>query len=414
MRRLCLAGNQSEENLQKLLRRRSPPARSWSTSRYAWSKSLLCVVNFPPNTGYAWDFIEGIYADVADRLIDHGVRTLVAYPKPPGMPRALAESAAIPVELDVRFDELRCIRATLAFIRKNNVRAVYLPDRPVWSPAYLLLRLAGVRRILVHDHTSGERTIPRGAKRFLKRLRGRVPGTLADVVIAVSDFVLQRTISVALVPSNRVRRVWNSVTIPQVRVDAKERLRSALGLPSDRPIIGCACRAAYEKGVQYLLQAFDALPCDERQPAPVLVYFGEGPALPELEQMRANLGRSADVFFAGYRADAADLLAGADVCVVPSVWEEAFGLSVLEPMARGIPVVASRVGAIPEIVVDGETGRLVPPGDATALAAALTELLRDEPARRRMGDNGRRRVHTHFSRARQLSELLPVIKAAAL
>jgi glycosyltransferase involved in cell wall biosynthesis len=373
--------------------------------------SLLCVANFPSDTGYAWEFIEGLFAGVADRLAPRGVRTWVAYPALPRPPRALRRSAALPVGLDAGLRDRRSLTAVLGFVRRHRVRVLYLTDRPAWHPAYPLLRLAGVRRIVVHDHTSGERAVPRGVRRFAKRLRVRIPGMLADTVIGVSDFVARRKVEVDLVPPGRVHRLWNSIPAPLPDPGARRRLRAVFGLHPERPVIVCACRAAAEKGVVHLLRAFEALQRSDGPAGgrPTLLYMGTGPALTELQAVRETLSCSEDVIFAGYRADARELLEGADVCVVPSVWQEAFGLAALEPMARGVPVVASRVGGIPEVVVDGETGILVPPGDEAGLARALDRLLADPAERARLGANGRRRAAEQFSLPDELDQLTELL-----
>jgi glycosyltransferase involved in cell wall biosynthesis len=176
------------------------------------------------------------------------------------------------------------------------------------------------------------------------------------------------------------------------------------GVPPDRPIVLCACRAAEYKGVQYLLEAFDRLV--PRLPVrPLLIYFGDGPYMSELRRLRETLEHRDDVIFAGYRPDVPDLIGGADLCVVPSVWGEAFGLAALEPAANGVAVVASRVGGIPEVVVDGETGRLVPPASPDALCEAMEQLLTDEETRRAMGARGRERAKVAFSRRGQVENL---------
>ncbi len=369
---------------------------------------LLCVANFPANTGYAWGFIEGLYAGLAERVAAAGGRTYVAYPAMATPPLTLQGSAARPVQLDVRTASARCMRATIAFVRRLNIRVLYLADRPAWSPAYALLRAAGVRRIVVHDHTSGERTRPTGWKRTLKRWSRRIRPMLADDVVAVSDFVLRRQLDVELVPRQRAHRIHNSLELPAPDPQAAARLRELLGLERDVPVVACASRATAEKGVHHLLRAFDTLE-DRAGAAPVLLYMGDGPALPELQALRASLPSRDRIVLAGHRPDAAALLGGADVCVVPSVWQEAFGLAALEPMARGVAVIATRAGGLPEVVEDGVTGVLVAPGSEAELAAALRRLLSDAAERRRLGESGARRARERFSRAAQLDALYPLI-----
>lgn len=372
--------------------------------------SLLCVSNFPSDTGYAWTFIEELYAAISNYLAEWGVDTWVAYPSLKGRPKSLNGSRAQPLQHQVRLDRLSSIRATAELIRRKRVRVVYLCDRSSWHPAYALWRVAGVRKVIVHDHTSGERTEPRGLKRQLKLWRRHIPGAQADTVIAVSDYVLQRKIDVDLLPAKCVHRVWNSVDVPMER-PSKSVSVAGLGLNPARPVVACAARATREKGIHHLLRAFDRLNTDAELASlnPALIFVGDGPFMPELKSIRSQLRSPEDIVFTGFREDAAELLGAADICVVPSLWAEAFCLSALEAMARGVPVVASGVGGLPEVVRDGETGILVPPADEEALASAIKGLLASSARRQRLGEAARRRALTFFSRDRQISELLSLV-----
>jgi glycosyltransferase involved in cell wall biosynthesis len=375
----------------------------------AGAPGLLCVANYPANTGYAWDFIESMYRGLADHFAVLGVRTWVSYPRLETSPRTLAGSAAEPLELGVELGSWRSVQRLGAFARRHRVKAIYFTDRPVWHPAYAALRWAGVTHIVVHDHTSGERTIPTGWKKRLKEWRIRVPGMLADRVVAVSDYVARRKVEVDLVPVSRVHRIWNSRPVVERDAAAPARLREQLRLGGG-PVVVCACRATPEKGVAVLLRAFDRYLATSSDPAATLVYFGDGPAMPQLRELHQTLRYANRIVIAGYRADAADLLAGADVCVVPSLWQEAFGLAALEPMTYGIPVIASRVGGIPEVVIDGETGILTEPGDEESLESALRLLLTKPSERERLGHNGVRRARTHFGYDRALAQLIDVFE----
>src|SRR5690606_18057296 len=113
--------------------------------------------------------------------------------------------------------------------------------------------------------------------------------------------------------------------------------------------------------------------------------------------LRKELPSADDIVLTGYRADAGALVAGADVCVMPSIWQDALPLAVMQPMALGLPVIASDVGGIPEMIADGDSGLLVPPGDVQALAAALERLLLDGALRSRLGASARATVKSRFS-----------------
>jgi len=154
-------------------------------------------------------------------------------------------------------------------------------------------------------------------------------------------------------------------------------------------------RLRIRKGVEVLLEALREL--RGRVPGAVLKIAGDGEHRAALERKAAGLGLGAAVTFLGTcdGSRVRALLAGAAALVVPSIYE-GMPLVVLEAMERGVPVVASAVSGIPEVVVDGETGWLVPPEDPEALAGALEEVLADPPEARRRGAAGRRRIEERY------------------
>jgi glycosyltransferase involved in cell wall biosynthesis len=331
--------------------------------------NLLCVANFPASTGYAWTLIGRMFAEVANVLVRQGIRTLVAYPVLDARPEALAGSAAEPLGLDLSLATPQSIGAGVELVLREKVRAVWLIDRPVVSPAYAALHAAGVRRVIVHDHSSGSRQVRHGLRGLAKCLATRVPWAAADAVVAVSEYVAARQRTAGRVPAGRIQVVPNPVSVPET-VRPTAEVRTSLGLAPGRRLVAAAGRLTPEKGFADLIAAADALPPDVD-----VVVFGDGPERVRLEEQRAGLRTGARVRLAGQRPDAAECVAAADVCVVPSRWEEAFCLAAAEPLARGRPLVATRVGAIPELVRDGVTGLLVPPADPRALTGAIQRLL---------------------------------------
>jgi hypothetical protein len=243
---------------------------------------------------------------------------VVAYPLLDARPESLSGSAAEVVGADLSLDSPRSIRAAVELVRREHVRAVWLVDRPVVSPAYALLHGAGVRRVVVHDHSSGARRVRHGLRGLAKRLATRLPWASADAVIAVSDYVGERQRTAGGVPADRIHVVPNPVSVPGT-VRPRGEVRAALGLRPGRRLVAAAGRLTVEKGFADLLAAADSLPDD----VDVLV-FGDGPERARLEEQRAGLRTGERVRLAGQRPDAAELVAAADVCVVPSRWEEAF------------------------------------------------------------------------------------------
>ena len=365
--------------------------------------SLLCVANFPSSTGYAWTFIGRLFAEVANALAREGIRTLVAYPVLDTRPESLAGSAAEPLGLDLSLATPRSVRAGVELVRRERVRAVWLIDRPVFSLAYAALHAAGVRRVVVHDHSSGSRPVHHGPRGLAQRLATRLPWATADAVVAVSEYVGGRQRTAGRVPAGRIHVVPNPVWVPDAVRPAAE-VRASLGLAPGRRLVAAAGRLTPEKGFADLIAAADALPPD----VDVLV-FGDGPDRARLEAQRAALRTGGRVRLAGQRPDAAECVAAADVCVVPSRWEEAFCLSAAEPLARGRPLVATRVGAIPELVRDGVTGLLVPPADAPALAGAIQRLLDAPELAAALGQSARAQLVATHGWPRAIAALVSVV-----
>lgn len=184
-------------------------------------------------------------------------------------------------------------------------------------------------------------------------------------------------------------------------------LREELGMAPDGVLLGIVARLEAEKGHRFLIEAMpDIL---DAAPRTWLAIVGEGSLAADLRAQAAELPTPARdrVVFTGRREDVSAITADLDVAVLPSL-REAQGISLLEAMARRVPVVASAVGGIPEVVTDGVDGLLVPPGDPGALAAAATRLLTDPELRRRLGEAGYLTVAERFSidaQVRRIEEL---------
>lgn len=175
--------------------------------------------------------------------------------------------------------------------------------------------------------------------------------------------------------------------------------RQAWSLPDDAILIGLVGRLEESKGQDVLLRAFADI--YRAFPQTYLLFSGEPPPEKQgydltLKALAEDLGIYDRVIFAGFQQDIASVYAALDVCVLASK-EEAFGLVLLEAMALGVPIIATAAGGVPEIIMDGVNGLLMPPGDVRALSEALVHLIRGEDLRKNIGANGRRIVQDKFN-----------------
>ena len=163
-------------------------------------------------------------------------------------------------------------------------------------------------------------------------------------------------------------------------------VRSAHGIPQEAPVVGAVSRFFPVKGIRYLIDAFPRVLA--ARPDARLLLVGRGPEEGALKAQAAALGIEERVVFAGFQRDSAAYAGTFDVAVVPSL-EEGFGLVAVEAMALGVPVVASRVDGLQEVITDGRSGLLVPPADPAAIADAVLRVLGDRELRARLSDGGR-------------------------
>ena len=220
---------------------------------------------------------------------------------------------------------------------------------------------------------------------------------LADRVVTITDSLRDFTIDRVGVPAGKVETIHYGLDdLPEAwGVNPHDEV------PADARILLAVSRLTQQKGLDVALRALPLLPDDT-----VLVVLGEGPERAVLEQLARELGIERRVFLLGRVPDVAAWLRRATVLVHPARWE-GFGLGVLEAMLAGLPVVASRVSSLPELVVDGETGLLVEPDDPSALALGVARAL-EQPG---LGAAGRQRAHDEFSVARMADRTAALYRA---
>jgi glycosyltransferase involved in cell wall biosynthesis len=229
---------------------------------------------------------------------------------------------------------------------------------------------------------------------------------MLDAGIAISQAIARFCMEVEGAPADKIHTIYYGLDPERWLVDVKGAravLRRELNMGRHDLLVGMVCRLIEQKGVTFGLKAFDRVA--EKYPNAHIVVAGEGPLREALENQARWMVASERVHFLGWRPDTSFLLAALDILLAPSLWE-GFGLVLLEAMAQAIPIIASDVSAIPEIVVHAGTGLLVPPRDVGALAEALDLLLGDKALRRHLGLMGQDRLEQRFTAARMIGETM--------
>jgi glycosyltransferase involved in cell wall biosynthesis len=292
------------------------------------------------------------------------------------------ERVPAPRDLDPRL-AVRVLRAA----RRADLVHTHLVHADVYGAL-------GARRLVSTKHNDDP--FRAGAFRFVERTLARRAARIVAITKVLARFQVER---VGL-PAEKVEVIHYGLDEPPAAWGAN--------LPDDLPgtarVLLAVCRLEPQKGLDVAVRALPDI--RTRHPDAVLVVLGEGPQREQLERLAREL--DVPVFLPGRVPDVTEWLGRADLLVHPARWE-GFGLALLEAMLASLPVVATRISSIPEIVVDGETGLLVPAEDAAALAAAVSRVLHDPGE---LGAHGLRRARAEFSVARMADRTLDVYRRA--
>jgi glycosyltransferase involved in cell wall biosynthesis len=217
----------------------------------------------------------------------------------------------------------------------------------------------------------------------------------ATKIIAVSESVRNFIIQWHRIKPARVVTLYNGIDINKYNGNNKEQnLLHEFNLQKNFVIIGFIGRLEEVKGLDYLLEAATVIVKKNKEARFLIV--GEGSQKRFLQQKAQDLGIGKYIIFPGFREDVDEILAAIDILVMPSI-SEAFPTAILEAMASKKPVIATTVGGVPEIVVNRETGILIPAKNIESLANAIIDLMQSSEKRSVMGLKGRERVAEHFS-----------------
>ncbi|MFL5382976.1 MAG: glycosyltransferase [Longimicrobiaceae bacterium] len=335
--------------------------------------------------------------DLVRYQVAHGCRVSVAFLK--GDPYWAAELrrlgvAVVPLGLRFYGDPLPLVRLRrlLSAAAPELVHA-HLPPAELYVRAALAGGGPGGVPLVISKHNDSP--FRRGDPRLVLPV-ARWVGRRADAVVAISESVRRRVLrdGLAASPSRVVTVPYGLDAAPFLERDeaAVRRLRAEWGAGEGTVLFGTVARMVPQKSLHTLLEGFARLRASRPAADLRLVLAGTGPLERALRGRAEALGIAERCVWAGFREDIVRVMQALDVFVLTSLWE-GFGLVLLEAMAAARPVAASAASAIPEIVVDGCTGRLFAPGDPEGLRAALDELL--DPARRRAyGAAGRERARS--------------------
>jgi glycosyltransferase involved in cell wall biosynthesis len=345
-----------------------------------------------------WNATAYYGVELARALRDAGEDVVVAA-SPGSPPHLAARDLGLPVWDDVRFaptNPLATARAVPALLRA--IGEFDLVDAHRAEGQFLAAAASALTGGPPVVRTRGDIRPPRHGP-----LRALLQRRLTAAHIVPGEFMRAELMRALDIPARRIAVIPAGVDLshyapPRAGDSRRSELRARLGIGAADPVLGMVGRLSPVKGHRVALAALGLLAAAGLRPH--LLVAGQDAELTTRALAAAAAGVEARVHWLGFQADIRPVFAALDILVVASLGSEAISRVVLEGMAMGRPVVATRVGVIPELIVDGESGRLVPPGDAPALAAALAPLVRDLDAAGAMGARGRARAESEYSLSR--------------
>jgi glycosyltransferase involved in cell wall biosynthesis len=283
---------------------------------------------------------------------------------------------------------LQWFRTCLRLLRREQVALIHAHEFSAILCGWIVATLAGLPFVAtVH-----------GKNYFWEKLRRRVTYRLVSrhgTLVVVSQDLKRFVCDKVGVAGNRVEVIYNGVAPAQMVTDEEvQKCKAELEVSGSYPMLGVVGSLYPVKGHRFLLEAMQEI--IRQWPKAQLLVIGRGELEVSLKEQVEQLAIGANVHFLGMRQDVPRLLSLLDVCILPSL-SEGLSLALLEAMASGKPVVATRVGGNPELIDHGRTGFLVQPEDARDLAANLLKLLNDPETMQQFGRQAEERVRQHFS-----------------
>jgi glycosyltransferase involved in cell wall biosynthesis len=330
--------------------------------------AALQVAHF--DTGREWRGGQAQILMLTEGLARRGVSNVLLAPPGPLFERAQASGVEVESWRPVGDLDVFALARALSVLRARGVDVVHCHSARAHAVGVPAARIARARAVIV-----SRRVAEPVAGHPLSAFKYRMP---VDRYLCVSRAVME-TMRAAQVPESKLVLVPSGVVLSPPVAAEPASLRVLIGAPASAPIVVTPAALTLEKLHEDLLRAAPAVL--QQVPEVRFVWLGDGPRRAALEHLRDQLGLQGRVFLLGFRPDARALVAQCTVAALASELE-GIATALIEAQAAGVPVVATRVGGIPEVVHDGVSGRLVPPHDSGALAAALIEAL-TQPERAR-------------------------------
>jgi glycosyltransferase involved in cell wall biosynthesis len=340
------------------------------------------------NTERAWRGGEQQTLHLLQGLSNNGINCHLVSQADSPMTQRAAQAGIEVIPMDMRGEvDLIAARRMRALIKKSNYDVIHSHTSHAHTLAFVASLGLKIRRLVTRRV---DFSIFRHSFLHLSGLKYRL---MADFYVAISKKIKDVLVADGI-DAERIFIIHSGIDPERFLTDRGDYLRREFNLGNDEKIVINVAHLAGHKGQKYLIQAIPLVL--DKIPNVRFFIIGKGELMDELKRLSASLGVGRKLIFTGFRDDVGAFYRLADLFVMSSV-QEGLGTAIMDALAAGKPVVATRSGGIPEIISDGENGRLVESANPSALAAGIIEMLEQPDLARKMADYGREDVRRRFS-----------------
>ena len=339
--------------------------------------NILLVANWESNVGYAWWLMENFWIVIAEHF-KQGRTCYLIYPKITEIPQAIASTNIKITELDFSDHGYENLLRIFKFIKTNSIHYIYLSDYPTYSWFYLFLRVAGVKKIVVHDHTPGERTRPPYWLKITKSTIQHIPFYTADHFIAVTDFVNKRHLDINCIPAKKCSVATNGIQPYDLSHISSNYAHQEFNIPDNHLIIVTTGRASFYKGIDFFIRCANELINNQKLTRLHFLFCGNGPELDQFKALCNELKLNQHFTFAGKRTDIKRILPSCNIGFHAARGEVGYSLSILEYMSAGLATIVPDRPSTSNATRDKVTGLIYQHSNINSACNAIKLCLQDE------------------------------------
>ena len=371
--------------------------------------NLLLVSNYPSDTAYAWWLMEHFWTSIAEHFTKLGCDVYLAYPEVTTVSEKITAAPIKVIELTIPWSSTDQYSHARRFIREKNITLIYLTDQPYFKFQYALMRLFGIRHIINHDHTPGDRPPVHGLKGALKKVKNTLPWFTVNAVLCVSEHMRKRNITNACIPAHRCHVVLNGIQSVNCEHRHNPALKKELGI-SDKSLLAITTGRAHPyKRFDFIIDTAHELIQQSPECKVTFLLVGDGSAMSDLQQQIRSLKLEGVVRLAGYRNDVRDILCMSDIAIHAALGE-GFSLSIIEYMSAGLPVLVPDIPSVSQAITHNKTGLIYKKDDPKTAATYIAELANNEKHRLAMGKAAKAEANDNYNLEQCTRSLITTIK----